>query len=345
MVDPKETKEQTKIMPRGQPSESESADKPLPPEIRSTLQAGREELALMRQQLGWPQQQTAPTQTPHASAPEKPATISNPAPPVTPAGAEKPASPMTPAGAEITAPPVKPSGIENTASPITPASAEKPPLPATPAGAEKPAPPTQKMSVAEFQQKLRNEAASASLFELLGKALASIPGIFEALKNLDPVKMLGLKNSAPEKKKLTGEKYSEEQLRQMTLDLAKNKAKVYPAQDKAVEDVATVLNLPPRDTPQQFLDSLTDSGLVFDQNLDHLQNIAPGDVLFFRKTDQNGQNLVFTCAVVTKINPLKMRIIPKDGGTPQEVIVKESSYFKNNWYGFVKTNLNAKPQP
>jgi len=332
MVDPKETKERTKITPRGQPSELESADKPLPPEIRSTLQAGRAELALMRQQLGWPQQQTAPTQTPRASAPEKPATISNPAPPVTPASAEKPASPITPAGTEITAPPVKPSGIENTASSITPASAENP------------APPTQKMSVAEFQQKLRNEAASASLFELLGKALASIPGIFEALKNLDPVKMLGLKNSAPEKKKLTGEKYNEEQLRQMTLDLAKNKAKVYPAQDKAVEDVATVLNLPPRDTPQQFLDSLTDSGLVFDQNLDDLQNIAPGDVLFFRKTDQNGQNLVFTCAVVTKIDPLKMRIIPKDGGTPQEVIVKESSYFKNNWYGFVKTNLNAKPQ-
>jgi hypothetical protein len=203
---------------------------------------------------------------------------------------------------------------------------------------------TAKETTAEFQSNLQKEAKASGTFELLGKAMSSLAGLLEGLKGWDPLKAIGLggKNTTePEKKKSSGEKYTEEQLKQMALDLAKNKDKVYPSQDKAVEYIATALNLPLRETAQKFLDSLTDSGMVFDQSMDNMKNLETGDVLFFKKTNEQGESFAYTCGVISSKEPLKMRIVPDGGGAPQEISVTESDYFKNSWYGFVKTKNYA----
>jgi hypothetical protein len=81
--------------------------------------------------------------------------------------------------------------------------------------------------------------------------------------------------------------------------------------------------------------------MVFDQSMDNMLNMEPGDVLFFRKNNDKGETFAYTCGILTSKEPLKMKIIPDGGGAPQEINLKESDYFKNNWYGFVKTKQNA----
>jgi hypothetical protein len=245
-------------------------------------------------------------------------------------------------GSPTAAPIAPPAGNEAPPAVQTGAQQGAQPAPSQPSSAPESKPAEgKKETPAEFQKKLQKEASSLGLFELMGKAMESLAGMLENLKDWDPMKILGLGSGTPEKKKSTGEKYTEEQLKQMALDLAKNKDRVYPAQDKAVEDVATVLNLPIRETAQKFLDSLTDSGMVFETSMDKMPELEPGDVLFFKKNDDKGEAFAYTCAVVTNKEPLKMRIVPEGGGTPQEIDVKESDYFKNSWYGFVKTKKNV----
>ena len=285
--------------------------KPLPEGVKSSVEDGIQKLGAIRQQLGWPQ--LKPAQTPASATPSQQPT-------------------NTPPSASLGLP-VKP-----TEQPAQPTGQPGQPAPAKTDAT--------KETASEFQAKLQKDAGSAKTADLPGKIFEALAGLMGSVKNLDFFKNFSFGEKAPEPiKKSTGEKFTEEQLKKMALDLAKNKDKVYPSHDKAVEYVATVLNLPIRETAQKLLDSLTDSGMVFDQSMDNMKNLEAGDVLFFKKSDEKGEPFAYTCAVVTSAatdnEPLKMRIVPDGGGAPQEMSVKESDYFKNSWYGFVKTKNYA----
>jgi hypothetical protein len=108
-----------------------------------------------------------------------------------------------------------------------------------------------------------------------------------------------------------------------------------------VEYVAAVLGLPIKENPQKFLDALKNSGLVFETDPGKLKDAQAGDTVFFQKTDKKGE--AYLCAVVTSVEPLRMKMIPRSGGAPQELDLKQSDYFKNEWFGFMKLPRKAPP--
>lgn len=161
-----------------------------------------------------------------------------------------------------------------------------------------------------------------------------ITGMFESLGNLvDSFKGFGGNILAKLQQKV-GEKFTDDEVKKIQVDLEKSKDKIYPTQDKSTEYVTSVLNLPVRPDPHKFLNALQSSGLVFQQDIGKLKELQVGDVLFFQKPEKKG--VPYLTAVVSKTEPLTMRTIPRSGGAPQDIILMQSDYFKNEWLGFVR---------
>lgn len=158
------------------------------------------------------------------------------------------------------------------------------------------------------------------MFESLGKISAGWGTMFE-------------KKSA----ELTGKvaaKFTDEELDKIALDLQKGKDTKFQSQDQATEYVCSVLNLPVRKTPQEFLQSLQLSGLVLDMDMDHKKDMKVGDVIFFQKVGVPG--VPSYIAVISSVEPYRITTVPENGGNPQEMLLDQSSYYKNGWYGFMK---------
>jgi hypothetical protein len=195
--------------------------------------------------------------------------------------------------------------------------------------------------LAEYYVKSRNEARSSSLGDLFGKLISAVKKMGGVLNGfMDKLTGAAQKKPVEDPK---APKYSKEELDKIALDLKKEKDKKYPAQDKAAEYVTGVLGLPARETPQKLLDTLKNSGMVLENDPGKMKNLVPGDVLFFQKKNEKGEPYAYMTAVVSNADPLKMKLVPKGGGTPQEMTVKDSDYFKNEWYGFVKLPKPSTP--
>lgn len=137
--------------------------------------------------------------------------------------------------------------------------------------------------------------------------------------------------------------FSKDEVSKIKVDLYRDMNKPYPSQDKSAEYVARAIGLPVRETPQKMLEAQKNSGMVFETDPGKMKDLKQGDVLYFQKKNVKNEPYAYLCAVVSNSEPLKMKLIPQSGGTPQEVTVKESDYFKNEWYGFVRLPGNAGP--
>ena len=238
--------------------------------------------------------------------------------------AEKPAAPAEkPSGAPAKKPAPAPQAPP---SPVATEAAQKPAegavVPAVKPGEVKP---ETKIPGIPTQKELR----SMSFGQLLGKLMESASRLVSSFQNF----FKGFTEKAEQK---MGDRFSDEELKKIAVDLEKDKDKVYPSQDKAVEYVSTVLGLRVKDSPEIFLHTLKNSGLAFETDPVKIKDLQPGDVLFFKKKNEKGEAYAYTCAVVSGVEPLKMKMIPRTGGKPQELTVQESDYFKNEWFGFVK---------
>ena len=141
--------------------------------------------------------------------------------------------------------------------------------------------------------------------------------------------------------KKVNDRFSEEDLQKIAIDLARDKEKKYPSQDKSVEFVCTVLGLPIKETPQLLLDSFKNSGLVFETDQGKLKDAQTGDVIFFQKEAKKGEP--YLTAVISSTTPLKVKMIPRNGGVAEEIALEESDYYKIEWMGFVKLPRAKKP--
>ncbi|MCC7196756.1 hypothetical protein IT413_01000 [Candidatus Peregrinibacteria bacterium] len=167
-----------------------------------------------------------------------------------------------------------------------------------------------------------------SMGELLGQMFESLGRLSESFGAV-----FGNKDS----KELAGKtvaKFSDEELQKIALDLQKGKDTKFTSQDQATEYVCGVLNLPLRKTPQEFLHSLQLSGLVLEQDMDRKKEMKVGDVIFFQKAQAPGVPAYI--AVVSSVEPYRITTVPENGGIPSEMLLDQSSYFKNGWYGFIK---------
>lgn len=167
-----------------------------------------------------------------------------------------------------------------------------------------------------------------SMGELLGQMFESLGKISAGWGT-----MFAKKDSAELSGKAAA-KFSDEELQKIALDLQKGKDTKFPSQDQATEYVCSVLNLPNRKTPQEFLQSLQLSGLVLDMDMDHKKTMNVGDVMFFQKVGVPG--VPSYIAVVSSVEPYRIKTVPENGGIPEEMLLDQSSYFKNGWYGFIK---------
>lgn len=133
-------------------------------------------------------------------------------------------------------------------------------------------------------------------------------------------------------------KYTDDNLNHISINLAKNAEKKDYTQDKSVQYVTSVLGLPERESVQLFLDALvnevSERVLIRDQN--RMKEIKVGDLLFFQKENDKKEKVPYLTAVVSGTDPLTMKTIPVTGGAPVEMNVIESDYFKNHWMGFIK---------
>ncbi len=320
MVDEKKQPEKAPGQAMEQPPQAPPvAGKPLPPEEKSKKEELLKSHVELARTLGLPPSAPVLNDKP-ANAPAV-----TTAPAVTP---EKAAGAPPEAGKQL------PGGQPPAAG--QPAAAEK-----SQAGPPAPQP--------ENKPEGAKETPSGSMGSLFAQLLAALADVIKNIQNLDIWKRLsGLTETKPEEKKPEGEKYSEDELKKIAVDLLKNKDKVYPSQDKAVEYVASTVNLPVKETPQKFLEALTNSNMVLETDAGQMdqQPLHKGDLLFFLKEnkDKKGEMEAYQCAVVSGTDPLKMKLIPKNGGVPQEMTVKESEEFKNApRFGFVRLPKQETP--
>jgi hypothetical protein len=56
--------------------------------------------------------------------------------------------------------------------------------------------------------------------------------------------------------------------------------------------------------------------------------------MFFQKVGVPG--VPSYIAVVSSVEPYRIKTVPENGGLPEEMLLDQSSYYKNGWYGFIK---------
>ena len=166
-----------------------------------------------------------------------------------------------------------------------------------------------------------------SMGELMGQMFESLGRIAEsynAMKGKNNAELAGK----------AAEKFSDEELKKITVDLQKGKETKFQTQDQATEYVCGVLNLPNRKTPADFMHSLQLSGLVLEQDMDKKKEMKVGDVIFFQKLQAPG--FPSYVAVISSVEPYRIQTVPGNGGPPQEMLLEQSNYYKNGWFGFIK---------
>lgn len=146
----------------------------------------------------------------------------------------------------------------------------------------------------------------------------------------------------------TAEKFAKEEMDKMQIKPDENKDKQYETQDKSAEYVCSVLNLPVRQTPGKLLDTFQASNRVFEKDNGKIKDpeagLEVGDVVFFRKAETPDRP--YLCAWVNKIEneQIFIKTIPEGGGTPIEIALETSDYYKTQWLGYVKPKKEIKAE-
>lgn len=203
------------------------------------------------------------------------------------------------------------------------------------ADGKKPGEPGAKVSPGSPEKKDKSKEGLVDIDSLKKMSMGELLGqMFESLGKISAGWGTMFEKKSAELSGKAAAKFTDEELQKIALDLQKGKDTKFQSQDQATEYVCNVLNLPVRKTPQEFLQSLQLSGLVLDMDMDHKKDMKVGDVMFFQKVGVPG--VPSYIAVVSSAEPYRIKTVPENGGLPEEMLLDQSSYYKNGWYGFIK---------
>lgn len=194
-----------------------------------------------------------------------------------------------------------------------------------------PAPP------AESAENSNKDAKAAEMVESLQdyQQTAKKMGLSELMSELfKMLKDLFSKISGDTSLTASGEKFTEEEIKQVKVDFSRvDETKTFTSSNKDVEYVASVLNLATKPDANAFLNSLKNTpNCVFSAEKD-ISKLKTGDVLFFHNgTDKEKAK---TTAIVSNPGPPPMMKLVNDEGKIHEVTVAQSTLF-NNWLGYVR---------
>ena len=190
-----------------------------------------------------------------------------------------------------------------------------------------------------------NEAKSMSTSQLMSefaKLLSELPSTIETAGKYLRDKLSGAVNSG----------VSRLQTADIKLNLNENKDTKYENQNKSAEYICSLLNLPPKSSAQQLLNAIvsgefgTDSQPMLQTNLDKMEELVIGDIMFFKK-DKNDKE-PYLSAIVSRIeripgqkSKIVIRTIPPEGGAPRDF---DLNLYKNQFYGYVKIPQAQKDQ-
>ncbi len=134
--------------------------------------------------------------------------------------------------------------------------------------------------------------------------------------------------------------YSANQIKNSVPDFSKvNEAEPISSDNKSVEYVARVLNLPSKPNAEQFLTALKQSPNCVFETEKQISKLKAGDVLFFHD-GQEKEKASVTAIVSDAEPPAKMKLVHQ-GENVEEIKIEQSSFF-NNWRGYVRMPNNAK---
>ncbi|HLG25662.1 MAG TPA: hypothetical protein VI588_02635, partial [Candidatus Gracilibacteria bacterium] len=234
---------------------------------------------------------------------------------VPPASPDAGAQPAAPAEGQL--PPSVPAEGEKPVAPgVTPAPLPGEPKPAEPPAGEAKAPEKkQKYDIVADQQKLHAMALPELMMEMFKRAGEFFKGF------------AGFAGS-PEKL------FTPAQVKEIKVDVQRDAEKKFTSDNRSVEYVCSVLNLPVKKDATTLLEALkSNSSFVYETDKNKFTNPQVGDVLFFQKADKPG--VPYLTAVVSKLEPLSMKMV-SDAGAPHEVEVMKSPQFQTEWMGFVR---------
>jgi hypothetical protein len=180
-------------------------------------------------------------------------------------------------------------------------------------------------AVAEIRQ-YAEELKKKSMGELFSELFGYIRDFGERISHFDFSALLG---------GAAGAKFAKTELEKIDLNVQENTETKYETQEQSSEYVCSVLGLPKRKNPAELLKSLVNSGMVLREKREEIKNLEPGDLVFFKKNPLDTEP--FLVAVVSKDDPLSIRTIPEGGGNPVETPLEKSQYYRDNWYGIIKT--------
>lgn len=185
----------------------------------------------------------------------------------------------------------------------------------------------------ENMQNTEKEVSKMGMGELVKKFIElakSLPGL---LKGLSDKISIGAATPA----------YTEEQIKESTPDFSRvNEAEPITSDNKSVEYVARVLNLPAKPNAEEFLAALKQSPNCVFQTEKEVSKLKPGDVLFFHD-GQNREKASVTALVSETGPPAKMKLV-NEGENVREVEIEQSSLF-NNWLGYVRMPQSPESPP
>lgn len=165
-----------------------------------------------------------------------------------------------------------------------------------------------------------------NLGQLFSELADRIRGFIDKFKNIDWPSFLG---------GAAGLKFAQTEIDKIDLNVQENADTKYETQEQSAEYVCSVLGLPKRKNPAELLKAMQSSGMVLKEKREEIKTLEPGDLVFFKKNPTDTEP--FLVAVVSKSEPLSIKTIPEGGGSPVETPLEKSQYYRDNWYGIIKT--------
>ncbi len=173
-------------------------------------------------------------------------------------------------------------------------------------------------------QNFEQEVKKMSMGEIVKKFIEMAKSLPDLLKGITEKLTGGA--SAPA--------YTADQIKESTPDFSRvNEAEPIASDNKNVEYVARVLNLPVKPNAEEFLAALKQSPDCVFETEKEVSKLKAGDVLFFHDGQDKGKTAV-TSIVSEAGPPAKMKLV-NEGGNVQEVEIEQSSLL-NNWLGYIR---------
>ncbi len=178
----------------------------------------------------------------------------------------------------------------------------------------------------EHLQNFKEEVGKMSTGELFKKFIDLAKTLPDLLKGLSERLTGGASASTPP--------YTADQIKEATPDFSRvNEAEPISSDNKSVEYVAKVLNLPSKPSAEEFLAALKQSPNCVFETEKEVSKLKAGDVLFFH--DEQEKEKASVTAIVSEAGPpAKMKLVHESENV-QEVQIEQSSLL-NNWLGYIR---------